>query len=178
MADDDPTVLWRMTRGRSSAHATIIPGLSQTTITWFFDGVMDRVENYDSVGLALYGVDTYPPRRFVAKNPETGETGVATEGNMFLGGAKGTGHPYPVPYRSITPKADECDNLLVPVWFSATYIAYASARMEPVFAVLGESAGVAAAQAIQAKQTVQQVDVPKLQSRLKERGQVLAWPPQ
>jgi hypothetical protein len=57
MAEDDPTVLWRMTRGRSSAHATIIPGLSQTTITWFFDGVMDRVENYDSVGLALARAD-------------------------------------------------------------------------------------------------------------------------
>ena len=140
--------------------------------------VLNQTDEKDYVGLALYGVDTYPPRRFVAKDPETGETGVATEGNMFLGGAKGTGHPYPVPYRSITPKADECDNLLVPVCFSATYIAYASARMEPVFAVLGESAGVAAAQAIQAKQKVQQVDVPKLQSRLKERGQVLAWPPQ
>jgi hypothetical protein len=57
VANDDPTVLWRMTRGRSSAHATIIPGPSQTTITWFFDGVMDRVENYDSVGLALARAD-------------------------------------------------------------------------------------------------------------------------
>ncbi len=42
-----------MTRGRSTAHATIIPGDAQTTITWFFDEVMDRVENYDSVELAL-----------------------------------------------------------------------------------------------------------------------------
>jgi hypothetical protein len=57
MADDDPTVLWRMTRGRATAHATIIPGLSQTTITWFFDGVMDRAENYDSVDLALARAD-------------------------------------------------------------------------------------------------------------------------
>ena len=53
----DPTVLWRMTRGRSTAHATIIPGDGQTTITWFFDGVMDRVENYDSVQLALARAD-------------------------------------------------------------------------------------------------------------------------
>ena len=49
----DPTVLWRMTRGHSTAHATIIPGDTQTTITWFFDDVMDRAENYDSVDLAL-----------------------------------------------------------------------------------------------------------------------------
>ena len=53
----DPTVLWRMTRGRSTAHATIIPGDAQTTITWFFDGVMDRVENYDSLQLALARAD-------------------------------------------------------------------------------------------------------------------------
>ena len=137
--------------------------------------VLNQTDEKDGVGLALYGVDTYPPRRYVSKNPETGEVGVSTEGNMFLGGPKGTGHPYPVPYRSITPKAEQCDNLLVPVCFSATYIAYASARMEPVFAVLGESSGVAAAQAIKAKQTVQQVDISKLQSRLKERGQILSW---
>ena len=49
----DPTVLWRLTRGKSSAHATIFPGEGQTTVTWFFDGVMDRAENYDSVELAL-----------------------------------------------------------------------------------------------------------------------------
>jgi hypothetical protein len=139
--------------------------------------VLNRTDEKDSVGLALYGVDTYPPRRYAAKNPDTGVMGVTTEGNMFIGGPKGTGHPYPVPYRSITPKAEQCENLLVPVCFSATYIAYASARMEPVFAVLGESSGVAAAQAIKAGQKVQEVDVPKLQSRLKERGQVLAWDP-
>ena len=57
MTESDPTVLWRMTRGQSTAHATIIPGGTQTTITWFFDGVMDWVENYDSVGLALARAD-------------------------------------------------------------------------------------------------------------------------
>ena len=49
----DPTVLWRMARGTSTAHATIFPGDTQTTITWFFDGVMDRAENYDSLELAV-----------------------------------------------------------------------------------------------------------------------------
>ena len=46
-----------MSRGRSTAHATIIPGESQTTITWFFDGVMDRAENYESVELAMARAD-------------------------------------------------------------------------------------------------------------------------
>ena len=49
----DPTILWRLTRGRSTAHATIFPGDRQNTVTWFFDGVMDRAENYDSLDLAL-----------------------------------------------------------------------------------------------------------------------------
>jgi hypothetical protein len=54
---NDPTVLWRLTRGRSTAHATIIPGTSETTLTWFFDGVMDRAENYESMELALARAD-------------------------------------------------------------------------------------------------------------------------
>lgn len=49
----DPTILWRMTRGRSTAHATVFPGDQQTTVTWYFDGVMDRAENYDSTEVAL-----------------------------------------------------------------------------------------------------------------------------
>ncbi len=49
----DPTVLWRVTRGKSVAHATVLPGESTTTVTWFFNGVMDRAENYDTMELAL-----------------------------------------------------------------------------------------------------------------------------
>ena len=49
----EPTVLWRMTRGRSAAHATIFPGDGQATLTWFFDGVMDRAENYETLDLAM-----------------------------------------------------------------------------------------------------------------------------
>ena len=53
----DPAVLWRLTRGGATAHATIFPGDAQTTITWFFDDVMDRAENYESVELALARAD-------------------------------------------------------------------------------------------------------------------------
>ena len=42
-----------MKRDRSTAHATILPGTPQTTVAWFFDGTMDRAENYESVELAL-----------------------------------------------------------------------------------------------------------------------------
>lgn len=53
MTATDPMVLWRVTRGASSAHATLLPGETVTTLTWFFDGMMDRAENYDSLDLAL-----------------------------------------------------------------------------------------------------------------------------
>jgi hypothetical protein len=53
----EPTVLWRLTRGRSAAHATILPGDRQTTVTWFFDGVMDRAENYETLDLAMARAD-------------------------------------------------------------------------------------------------------------------------
>ena len=53
----DPTVLWRLTRGRATAHATIFPGHGQHTLTWFFEGVMDRAENYDTLELAMARAD-------------------------------------------------------------------------------------------------------------------------
>lgn len=49
----DPTVLWRLTRGSSRAHATLFPGGGQVTVTWYVDDVMDRAENYESLELAL-----------------------------------------------------------------------------------------------------------------------------
>ncbi len=57
MTTSDPTVLWRLTRGASIAHATVLPGSTVHTLTWFFDGVMDRVENYDSMEIALARAD-------------------------------------------------------------------------------------------------------------------------
>jgi hypothetical protein len=56
-APTDPTVLWRMSRGRDKAHATVLPGDAKTTVTWFFNGVMDRAENYETVDLALARAD-------------------------------------------------------------------------------------------------------------------------
>ena len=53
----DPQVLWRMSRGPATAHATIFPGDRGVTVTWFFDGVMDRAENYDSMDIALARAD-------------------------------------------------------------------------------------------------------------------------
>ena len=42
--------------GCTCAHATVFPG-NHITVTWFFDGVMDRAEQYDSMELALARAD-------------------------------------------------------------------------------------------------------------------------
>jgi hypothetical protein len=120
----------------------------------------------DSIGLAAYTMDSHNVQRYVTK-----EGGVLNEGDVQVGGFP----PYPISYQSITPKATECTNLLVPVCLSASHIAYGSIRMEPVFMVLGQSAATAAALAIDGKLDVQNVDYPKLRARLLEDKQVLAW---
>jgi len=83
--------------------------------------------------------------------------------------------PWQIPYRALTPRAGECENLLVQVCASMSTVAYASFRMEPGYMIAGVAAGVAAAQAVHAKQAVQDIDVPALQKRLRELGQVIEW---
>ena len=85
--------------------------------------------------------------------------------------------PFPISYRSLVPKITECTNLLVPWSVSASHIAFASVRMEPVFMILGQSAGTAACIAIDERCAVQKVSYAKLKERLSMDGQLLARPP-
>jgi hypothetical protein len=80
-----------------------------------------------------------------------------------------------ISYGSLTPKRDECENLLVPVSLSSSHIAFGSIRMEPVFMILGQSAAVAAGMAIEDDICVQDVDYAALREELLTRGQVLEW---
>jgi ribulose 1,5-bisphosphate synthetase/thiazole synthase len=121
----------------------------------------------DSVGLGAYGMDSHNCRRIVRDGR------VENEGDTQVG-VKG---PYPVSYRSIIPKAAECENLLVPVCLSATHIAYGSIRMEPVFMIMGQSAATAAVQAIKDNVSVQKIDYAKLKTQLLADKQILAWDP-
>jgi len=111
----------------------------------------------DGVGMAAYGMDSHNCRRIVVNGM------VKNEGDVQYHGFA----PYPVSYRSLTPRREECTNLLVPVCMSATHIAYGSIRMEPVFMVLGQSAAIAASLAIDQNSTVQEVDVTALRKILK-----------
>lgn len=136
--------------------------------------VYNRTTVDDPVGLAQYGIDTYPARRIWFERNDT--IYVALEGKMFIGGAKGpTNVPYPIPYRALTPIESECSNLLVPICFSSTHLGYASARMEPVFMICGESAGVAAVQAINENVSVQKIDQVQYLKKLRSLGQILEY---
>ncbi len=110
----------------------------------------------DSIGMASYNMDSHNCQRLAVNGEARNEGDVQVK-------PKG---PYAVSYRSITPKVEECSNLIVPVCVSSTHIAYGSVRMEPVFMILGQSAAMAACDAIDAKCAVQEIDVPALQKRL------------
>ena len=58
------TVLWRLyraggaaKRGSDHSHAVILPGGPPFTLAFFANDEMDRVENYDTMELALFRAD-------------------------------------------------------------------------------------------------------------------------
>lgn len=123
-----------------------------------------------SVGLASYGVDDWS----YATTVQDGM--VALQGGefsiLYLDEGKQNGS-YAIPYEAIIPRKGECTNLLVPVCSSASHIAMTSIRMEPVWMILGESAGVAAAIAVADEIAVQNVPYTQLRPKLLEIGQKL-----
>ena len=121
----------------------------------------------DSIGLASYPMDSHSCQRVVVQ--EKGVTTVRNEGNMGFKCPR----PYPIAYRSIVPKKEECTNLLVPLCLSASHVAYGSIRMEPVFMIIGQSAGVAASIAMDNGISVQEIDLGQLHHHLKTEGQLL-----
>ena len=129
-----------------------------------------RTDPPHTVGLAAYGVDDWPYAVVV----EDGK--VAVQGGAFsiiyIDGGKYNGS-YKIPYEAIVPSKGQCDNLIVPVCVSASHIAFTSLRMEPVWMVLGESAGVAAAIAVDTEIPVQEVPYNKLRQKLDDLDQTL-----
>jgi hypothetical protein len=118
----------------------------------------------DSIGMGAYGIDSHNCQRYVTEDGH-----VQDEGDVQVAGFK----PYPISYRAMTPRAEECENLLVPVCLSSSHIAYGSIRMEPVFMILGQSAATAASLAIDDNVSVQKVDYNELRDRLLADRQVL-----
>ena len=116
----------------------------------------------DGVAQAAYTMDSHNCQRVVVNGM------VKNEGNVEIG----IPGPYPVSYRSIVPRASECDNLLVPVCLSASHIAYGSIRMEPVFMNLGEVAAIAAMISIRDHKPVQDVDYKEINDLLSDGASI------
>jgi len=127
--------------------------------------VLSEREVPQSVGMGSYTMDSHNVQRYI-----TPEGYVQNEGDI---GIK-VPEPYHISYRSLIPKKDDCENLLVPVCVSSSHIAFGSIRMEPVFMILGQSAATAAVQAIDNNQAVQDVSYEKLKSQLVNDQQVLS----
>ncbi len=126
----------------------------------------------DSIGMGSYNSDSHHVQRIpVEGGPHWAKDVPAAlnEGDMQV-----PVRPYEISYKALTPKKDEATNLLVPVCFSATHVAYSSMRMEPQYMIMGEAAGLAAAMAIAADRPVQEIDVEQLRAALRARGQVLS----
>jgi hypothetical protein len=116
----------------------------------------------DSIGMGSYQSDSHNVERIV-------ENGfVKNEGDVQV-----PVRPYEIPYRVLLPDPSTVTNLLVPVCFSASHVAYSSLRMEPQYMIMGQAAGVAAALAIQQSLPVQKVPVVELQQKLHAQKAVL-----
>jgi hypothetical protein len=131
------------------------------------DDCTKSITKRDSIGMGAFILDSHAVQRLVDQ-----EGNVIDEGNFDV-----AARPYQIPYRAITPLKQQCENLLVPVALSASHVAYGSIRMEPQFMILGHSAGIAAAMAIQQNQAVQDIDVSALQATLRQQHQILELQP-
>lgn len=126
--------------------------------------VTARRDKKDVIHIGSHFIDSHHVARYAFD-----EHHFINEGRMWQEGMR-----FDIPYRAITPKRDECTNLLVPVCVSASNVAFAAIRLEATWMHLGEAAGIAAVMA--GETPVQMVEVPELQSRLREVGIPLDLP--
>ncbi|MEM6380012.1 MAG: FAD-dependent oxidoreductase, partial [Bacteroidota bacterium] len=110
----------------------------------------------DTIAMGAYNMDSHHGDRHVVNGM------VKNEGEVQAGVP-----PYAISYQVMLPKKTECSNLLVAVCASTSHIAYGSVRMEPVFMMLGQAAGLAASMAIDQKKSVQDLDGIEIKKILK-----------
>ncbi len=127
--------------------------------------IQTNLQKPDVIGMGSYNSDSHNIQRLA-----TPDGAVENEGDMQV-----AVKPYQIPYRMILPKRGEASNLLVPVCFSASHVAYSTLRMEPQYMIIGQAAGVAAAMALKAGKPVQDVETTALSARLKAQGAVFEW---
>jgi hypothetical protein len=119
-----------------------------------------------SVGMGSYKMDSHNAQRYIKQDgfvQNEGDIGVDVK------------NPYMISLGSILPKKEECTNLIVPVCVSSSHIAFGSIRMEPVFMILGQSAGTVAALALEQKTNIHDLPYGEIKTRLLAGGQVLEF---
>src|SRR5207247_2158128 len=119
----------------------------------------------DPIALASYGMDCHPVERIASGGYARTEGGLG--GNVS--------YPYGISYRAIIPGSNQCPNLFCTFALSASHVAFASIRMEPVFMMTSQSAGAAAAFAIDDNMPAQQMNYAKLAAELRADKQLLTW---
>src|SRR3546814_6362644 len=115
--------------------------------------------------MAAYKMDSHNVQRIVVNGM------VKNEGNVEVGKFQ----PYPISYGAITPKQEECTNLLAPVSLSASHIAFGSIRTQPVFMILDQSAALTGAHDINENITVPHLNYSLLQKEQLVNKQVLGY---
>lgn len=115
--------------------------------------------------LARYDIDSHGVQRIASGGWSRWEGGV--------GGSPPV--PYPISYRSIVPRTNECQNIFTTFALSASHVAFASCRMEPVFMMTSHAAGVAAAFAIDDNVAAQDLNYNELSAQLRADGLMLNW---
>ena len=145
----------------------------QGAITLTQQHLQGAVAQDDVIALGSYHIDIREVQRTWRLAPEHPDPlpYVVTEGYLSVGVPI-----YPIPYRALIPRGEDCANLLVPVCLSASHVAFSSIRMEPQYQMLGEAAGRAAALAARSGVAVQALDVQQLQDHLTRNEAVLGAP--
>ncbi len=121
----------------------------------------------DTVGMGSHFIDCHHVQRVAVSATE-----FCNEGRIWR-----LGYAYQVPYRALTPREAECDNLLVPVAASFSHVAFCTFRLESTWMVAGHAAGTAAAQAAKQGVAVQRLPVGPLQEALRREKQVIDFEP-
>jgi len=120
----------------------------------------------DPIGMGSYTLDSHNVQRYVKPDGF-----VQNEGDIGVSPEK----PYQICLGSVLPKKEECSNLLVPVCISSSHIAFGSIRMEPVFMILGQSAGTIAVLALEKNENIQDISYEEIKRKLESDGQILEF---
>jgi hypothetical protein len=126
--------------------------------------IMGRHKVDKPIGMGSYTMDSHNVQRYI-----TPEGVVQNEGDLGVDADQ----PYQIHLGTIMPKKEECRNLLVLTAISSSHIAFGSIRMEPVFMILGQSAGLIAGIAVEKGIDLHEVAYAELADELHAVGQIL-----